>query len=53
MHLRWDQTGQSGLIAAASLFAFAMIGVVDFLCALVGGLLVLPVRYFQLRRANA
>jgi hypothetical protein len=51
MHLPWDETGQTGLITAASLFAFAMIGVVDLLCALVGGLLVLPVRYFQLRRA--
>ena len=44
MHLHWEQSGQTGLITAASLFAFAMIGVVDFLFALAGGLVVLPVR---------
>ncbi len=52
MHLHWEQAGETGLITAASLFAFAMIGVVDCVCAILGGVLMLPVRYFQLRRAH-
>lgn len=53
MHLHGEQPGETGLITAASLFAFLTIGVVDFLFALAGGLVVLPVRYLQLRRADA
>jgi hypothetical protein len=53
LHLHWEQAGQTGLITAASLFAFAMIGVVDVACAIVGGIVLLLVRYFQLRHARA
>jgi hypothetical protein len=53
LHMHWEQPWQTGLITATSLFAFAMIGVVAVVCAIVGGIVLLPVRYLQLRRAHA
>jgi hypothetical protein len=56
MHLFHAQLQQSGVqstwVTAAMLFAFAMIGVVDIAFAVIGGVLMLPVRFFQLRRAH-
>jgi hypothetical protein len=49
-----QQSGvSSGLVTAATFYAFAMIGVVDVAFAVIGGVLMLPVRFFQLRRAHA
>jgi hypothetical protein len=53
MHVRDPQRIPAGALTAGAIFAFAMIGVVDFTIAVVGGLLALPVRYFQLRRTHA
>jgi hypothetical protein len=49
LHLHWEQPWQTGLITATSLSAFAMIGVVVVVCATIGGIVLFPVRYFQLR----
>jgi hypothetical protein len=49
------QNGASrGLIASASIVAIAAsLGAIDLVVAFLGGVLMLPVRYFQARRAHA
>jgi hypothetical protein len=42
-----------GLVTSAATLGFAALGAVDIVVALIAGALMLPVRYFQLRRVDA